>query len=134
MVDEGNLNAPRAVTMSAVIYCLRCLVRREIPLNQGCLNPVRVLIPEVPSLPRFPLVWRITQLSIASKGFNPLPLGGGWRRRRQRIDVAARDGRYPHGLQSLRQLAGNTHLTLILMSLPHRMRYVAGLHEQPHLR
>lgn len=42
----GNLNAPRAVTMSAVIYCLRCLVRREIPLNQGCLNPVRVLIPQ----------------------------------------------------------------------------------------
>jgi len=42
----GNLNAPRAVTMSAVIYCLRCLVRREIPLNQGCLNPVQVIIPE----------------------------------------------------------------------------------------
>ncbi|ELR11567.1 5oxoprolinase [Acanthamoeba castellanii str. Neff] len=42
----GNLNAPRAVTMSAVIYCLRCLVRREIPLNQGCLNPVNVIIPE----------------------------------------------------------------------------------------
>jgi 5-oxoprolinase (ATP-hydrolysing) len=33
--------------MSAVIYCLRCLVRREIPLNQGCLNPVNVIIPEV---------------------------------------------------------------------------------------
>jgi 5-oxoprolinase (ATP-hydrolysing) len=45
--SKGNLNAPRAVTMSAVIYCLRCLVRREIPLNQGCLNPVSVLIPEV---------------------------------------------------------------------------------------
>jgi N-methylhydantoinase B/oxoprolinase/acetone carboxylase alpha subunit len=45
-VRKGNLNAPRAVTMSAVIYCLRCLVRREIPLNQGCLNPVEVIIPE----------------------------------------------------------------------------------------
>jgi len=42
----GNLNAPRAVSMSAVIYCLRCLVKREIPLNQGCLNPVSVIIPE----------------------------------------------------------------------------------------
>ncbi|KAL6044826.1 OPLA oxoprolinase [Balamuthia mandrillaris] len=42
----GNLNAPRAVTTSAVIYCLRCLVSREIPLNQGCLAPVRILLPD----------------------------------------------------------------------------------------
>ena len=41
----GNINAPRAVTMSAIIYCLRCLVGHDIPLNQGCLNPVKVLIP-----------------------------------------------------------------------------------------
>lgn len=30
----GNLNAPRAITLSALIYCLRCLVGRDIPLNQ----------------------------------------------------------------------------------------------------
>eukprot|EP01119_Soliformovum_irregulare_P023980 TRINITY_DN8499_c0_g1_i3.p1 TRINITY_DN8499_c0_g1~~TRINITY_DN8499_c0_g1_i3.p1 ORF type:complete len:1241 (-),score=304.27 TRINITY_DN8499_c0_g1_i3:47-3769(-) len=42
----GNTNAPRAVTMSAVIYSLRCLVKKSIPLNQGCLNPITVLIPE----------------------------------------------------------------------------------------
>jgi 5-oxoprolinase (ATP-hydrolysing) len=30
----GNINAPRAVTTSAIIYCLRCLVKRVIPLNQ----------------------------------------------------------------------------------------------------
>ncbi len=41
----GNINAPRAVTMSAIIYCLRCLVGHDIPLNQGCLNPVKVVIP-----------------------------------------------------------------------------------------
>eukprot|EP00088_Acartia_fossae_P069611 TRINITY_DN9141_c0_g1_i1.p1 TRINITY_DN9141_c0_g1~~TRINITY_DN9141_c0_g1_i1.p1 ORF type:complete len:1151 (+),score=248.77 TRINITY_DN9141_c0_g1_i1:82-3453(+) len=41
----GNINAPRAVTMSAIIYCLRCLVGHDIPLNQGCLNPVTVKIP-----------------------------------------------------------------------------------------
>ena len=33
----GNMNAPRAVTMSAIIYCLRCMVGHDIPLNQGCL-------------------------------------------------------------------------------------------------
>ncbi|OWM79165.1 5-oxoprolinase-like [Punica granatum] len=42
----GNWNAPEAVTAAAVIYCLRCLVDVEIPLNQGCLAPVRIIIPE----------------------------------------------------------------------------------------
>lgn len=30
----GNCNAPRAVTLSAIIYCLRCIVGRDVPLNQ----------------------------------------------------------------------------------------------------
>jgi 5-oxoprolinase (ATP-hydrolysing) len=42
----GNTNAPRAVTFSALIYSLRCMVGHDIPLNQGCLNPVKVVIPE----------------------------------------------------------------------------------------
>ncbi|KAK3156940.1 hypothetical protein QOZ80_2AG0114100 [Eleusine coracana subsp. coracana] len=42
----GNWNAPEAVTTAAVIYCLRCLVDVDIPLNQGCLAPVKVLIPK----------------------------------------------------------------------------------------
>uniref|UniRef100_A0A8C4N6U7 Hydantoinase B/oxoprolinase domain-containing protein n=1 Tax=Eptatretus burgeri TaxID=7764 RepID=A0A8C4N6U7_EPTBU len=42
----GNCNAPRAITLSALIYCLRCLVGQDIPLNQGCLAPVHLLIPE----------------------------------------------------------------------------------------
>eukprot|EP00271_Cylindrocystis_brebissonii_P000778 TRINITY_DN1098_c0_g3_i1.p1 TRINITY_DN1098_c0_g3~~TRINITY_DN1098_c0_g3_i1.p1 ORF type:complete len:1345 (+),score=297.98 TRINITY_DN1098_c0_g3_i1:213-4247(+) len=41
----GNWNAPEAVTAAAVIYCLRCLVDEEIPLNQGCLAPVHIRIP-----------------------------------------------------------------------------------------
>ncbi|HEX4474263.1 MAG TPA: hydantoinase B/oxoprolinase family protein [Polyangiaceae bacterium] len=41
----GNLNAPRAVTLSAVIYFLRLLSARPIPLNGGCLRPVRLTIP-----------------------------------------------------------------------------------------
>ncbi|XP_068721716.1 5-oxoprolinase-like isoform X1 [Montipora capricornis] len=41
----GNCNAPRAITFSAIIYCLRCMVKHDIPLNQGCLAPVKVLIP-----------------------------------------------------------------------------------------
>ncbi|KAF4677550.1 hypothetical protein FOL47_000938 [Perkinsus chesapeaki] len=42
----GNTNAPPAVTMSAVIYCLRCMVDSDIPLNQGCLEAVQVVLPE----------------------------------------------------------------------------------------
>lgn len=42
----GNINAPEAVTYSAIIYCLRCLIDQDIPLNQGCLKPVKVLIPK----------------------------------------------------------------------------------------
>ncbi|BAS76378.1 Os01g0966000, partial [Oryza sativa Japonica Group] len=42
----GNWNAPEAVTAAAVIYCLRCLVDVDIPLNQGCLAPVKILIPK----------------------------------------------------------------------------------------
>ncbi|PSR89042.1 Hydantoinase B/oxoprolinase-domain-containing protein [Coniella lustricola] len=41
----GNVNAPEAVTYSAIIYCLRCLISEDIPLNQGCLKPIQVKIP-----------------------------------------------------------------------------------------
>lgn len=42
----GNCNAPRAVCFSAIIYCLRCMIEYDIPLNQGCLSPIRVIIPD----------------------------------------------------------------------------------------
>ncbi|MEK7486297.1 MAG: hydantoinase B/oxoprolinase family protein [Planctomycetota bacterium] len=42
----GNLNAPRAITTSAILYVLRSLVNRDIPLNAGCLKPVEIYIPD----------------------------------------------------------------------------------------
>jgi 5-oxoprolinase (ATP-hydrolysing) len=42
----GNLNTPRAVTYSAVLYALRCLIHQDMPLNQGCLNSIEIRIPE----------------------------------------------------------------------------------------
>ncbi|MCX4243461.1 hydantoinase B/oxoprolinase family protein [Paraliomyxa miuraensis] len=42
---DGNLNAPRAITVAAVLYVLRCLVGEPIPLNRGCLEPVTLTIP-----------------------------------------------------------------------------------------
>ncbi|MCH7909665.1 MAG: hydantoinase B/oxoprolinase family protein, partial [Candidatus Hydrogenedentes bacterium] len=43
---DGNLNAPRAVVIAAVLYCFRVLVGRAIPLNGGCLDPIELRIPE----------------------------------------------------------------------------------------
>lgn len=41
----GNINAPVAITHSAIIYCLRCMIQSDIPLNQGCLAPISINIP-----------------------------------------------------------------------------------------
>ncbi|MDE2575169.1 MAG: hydantoinase B/oxoprolinase family protein [Rhodospirillales bacterium] len=41
-----NFNAPPAVTRAAVLYVFRCLVGVDIPLNDGCLKPIRIVIPE----------------------------------------------------------------------------------------
>jgi 5-oxoprolinase (ATP-hydrolysing) len=52
---SGNFNAPSSVAMAAVLYVLRTLVADEIPLNSGCLKPVRVIIPPGCLLsPRYP--------------------------------------------------------------------------------
>ncbi|MGA1770009.1 MAG: hydantoinase B/oxoprolinase family protein [Steroidobacteraceae bacterium] len=42
---RNNFNAPSAVTRAAVLYVLRCLVDEDIPLNDGCLLPVELVIP-----------------------------------------------------------------------------------------
>ncbi len=44
--DDGNYNAPTAVCRAAVLYVFRTLVEDNIPLNEGCLKPLSILIPE----------------------------------------------------------------------------------------
>jgi len=46
---DSNLNAPRAVTLAALLYVVRALVRRPLPLNGGCLRDIDLVIP-TPSL------------------------------------------------------------------------------------
>src|SRR5205085_69856 len=43
--QANNFNAPRAVCMAAVLYVFRTLVDDDIPLNAGCLKPLKVTIP-----------------------------------------------------------------------------------------
>ena len=51
----GNFNAPVSVCKAAVLYVFRCLVRDAIPLNQGCLTPLEIIIPAGSMInPRYP--------------------------------------------------------------------------------
>jgi len=43
--QTNNFNAPTAVCMAAVLYVFRSLVDDDIPLNAGCLKPLKVIIP-----------------------------------------------------------------------------------------
>ncbi len=42
----SNYNAPAAVCRAAVLYVFRTLVDDDIPLNEGCLKPLTLVIPE----------------------------------------------------------------------------------------
>ncbi|MGB3211185.1 MAG: hydantoinase B/oxoprolinase family protein [Desulforhopalus sp.] len=43
--SDGNYNAPTAVCKAAVLYVFRTLVADNIPLNEGCMKPLRLIIP-----------------------------------------------------------------------------------------
>lgn len=42
----SNFNAPASVARAAVLYVFRCLVGDAIPLNEGCLKPIELIIPD----------------------------------------------------------------------------------------
>jgi 5-oxoprolinase (ATP-hydrolysing) len=45
-VHPGNMNATFAIVNSVVIYVLRLLLKEPLPLNEGILAPVRIILPE----------------------------------------------------------------------------------------
>ncbi|MDX1583985.1 MAG: hydantoinase B/oxoprolinase family protein, partial [Thermoanaerobaculia bacterium] len=50
-----NFNAPSAIARAAVLYVFRCLVERDIPMNEGCLAPIEIVIPDQSLLaPHYP--------------------------------------------------------------------------------
>jgi len=50
-----NFNAPQPVTRAAVLYVFRLLVDGDIPMNAGCLRPIRLVVPEGSMLaPHYP--------------------------------------------------------------------------------
>ncbi len=44
--QESNFNAPLAITRAATLYVFRTLVSDNIPLNEGCLKPIEIIVPE----------------------------------------------------------------------------------------
>ncbi len=44
--QANNFNAPEPVTRAAVLYAIRVMVDEPIPMNAGCLKPIRIVIPE----------------------------------------------------------------------------------------
>jgi 5-oxoprolinase (ATP-hydrolysing) len=52
-IHPGNLNATPAIVRSAVIYALRLKIREAIPLNEGIMKNVRIILPEGFLNPRF---------------------------------------------------------------------------------
>ncbi len=44
--QESNFNAPSAVARAAVLYVFRTLVDDDIPMNEGCLKPLKIIIPK----------------------------------------------------------------------------------------
>ncbi len=50
-----NYNAPTAICRAVVLYVFRTLVGRDIPMNEGCLKPLELIIPEGSMInPQFP--------------------------------------------------------------------------------
>jgi 5-oxoprolinase (ATP-hydrolysing) len=43
--SKGNFNAPPSVTRAVVLFVFRSLVAEDIPLNEGCLKPLKIVIP-----------------------------------------------------------------------------------------
>ena len=42
----NNFNAPEPVTRAAVLYAFRVMVEKPIPMNAGCLRPLKIIVPE----------------------------------------------------------------------------------------
>jgi 5-oxoprolinase (ATP-hydrolysing) len=53
--QASNFNAPEPVARAAVLYVFRVMVDDDIPMNAGCLRPIKIIIPEGSMLsPQYP--------------------------------------------------------------------------------
>jgi len=73
-----NYNAPQPVTRAAVLYVFRCLVDDSIPMNEGVMKPLDVVLPEGTMLsPRYPAAVIAGNVETSQAVTNALFLGLG---------------------------------------------------------
>jgi len=52
---QDNFNAPFSIVRAASLYVVRTLIDDQIPMNDGCLRPIRLVVPDASMLnPRYP--------------------------------------------------------------------------------
>jgi 5-oxoprolinase (ATP-hydrolysing) len=69
----GNYNAPASVTRAAVIYVFRTLVQDDIPLNEGCLKPIDLVLPKPSMLnPDYPAAVMAGNIEVSQAVTNTL--------------------------------------------------------------
>jgi 5-oxoprolinase (ATP-hydrolysing) len=44
-VNDNAFNANRAIVSAALLYCLRCIIDEDVPLNSGVLEPIDLIVP-----------------------------------------------------------------------------------------
>jgi Hydantoinase B/oxoprolinase len=94
---RGNLNTPISVVHSAVIYCMRAMLDSDIPLNAGCLVPLKsMVVSDFRCLVTIDLVY-----SQHSTGITSLAVSGGRNLWRKCSDFSKDCGRSIKGIPCL---------------------------------
>ena len=44
--QPDNFNAPEPITRAVILYCIRCMIDENIPINAGCLRPISIILPQ----------------------------------------------------------------------------------------
>ena len=71
--NPNNYNAPTAVCEAAILYVLRTLVDDDIPLNEGCLKPVRLILPQRSMItPQYPAAVMAGNIEVSQAVTNAL--------------------------------------------------------------
>ena len=96
------------MTRAAVLYVFRLMVEAPIPMNAGCLKPIRIVIPDGCMLkPAYPAAVVAGNTETSQHVTNCLlqALGA--------LHAAQRPAGYYHGVQILRHAAGRQQAALL---------------------
>ena len=124
-----NFNAPLSISRAAVLYVFRTLVEDDIPLNDGCMRPIELIVPEASFLnPRYPaavvagnvetsqaitdaLYGALGMLAAAQGTMNNFTFGNGLHQYYETICGGSGAGKDFHGSSAVHTHMTNTRLT-----------------------